>query len=105
MKKVTSIPISEGTKRTNMNIEYLQDYFQTKDLNLSCFLLARGLPFEGLEKGGDHFLFTFSNRNQCMLLEREFWRGSPINVLAFCNAQKTLKTKLFQEKNEKSNDK
>jgi len=84
-----------------MQMEYISDYYQTKDLNLAAFLFFQDIPFEGLERHDNYYLFTFSRRDECVEFERAYWKDALVSVLDFCNAQRVLKSRLHQEKQSK----
>jgi len=72
--------------------------YKTKDLYLASFLYAKGQNFLGLNKSDSSYLFLFDDYESCNDLILLQWQGKvEVNVRAFIEAIKTLKSLIFSQ--------
>ena len=69
--------------------------YQTSDLYLSAFLMAKGLKLVDKSRNGHKFIFFFDDREDRKELIQEFFNGGLVNVTAFRGALQDLKTMVF----------
>lgn len=67
--------------------------FQSTDLYISAFVMARGYPLKGVERNGKKITFLFDGSGETGQLVTEFFEGEGHNVSAraFTNCVRNLK--------------
>ncbi|PIR43379.1 hypothetical protein COV24_02960 [candidate division WWE3 bacterium CG10_big_fil_rev_8_21_14_0_10_32_10] len=74
----------------------IEKYYKTKDLNEASYIYFLKIPFEGLVKKENFYLFVFPNSKETQKASMEYWSNNAIgNIKEFADAQKTLKNLIF----------
>ena len=73
----------------------VQNTYNTSDLYLSAFLMAKGLRLLDKRRTGGKFVFIFDDREDRKKLIQEFFNGGLVNITAFRGALQDLKTMVF----------
>lgn len=80
-----------------MSMEITNEYFRTTDLCLASYLLAREVPFTGINKdSSNRATFLFPITDKCKKLVKEFTETKAlVEPMAFFGAQKRLKHLIY----------
>jgi hypothetical protein len=74
--------------------------FKTNDFALAIFLLAREVPFLGIQPTSDpkRSLFVFQKTKDLQALIQNFWLGTEtVEPLRLLNAERELKKRLYSD--------